>query len=666
MSYLTEAFKALNKLEEDTFDVSADGVKKLEDFLNDNDYVEDEIQIIDDNAEDFDELQKDYIGNVILDCNVCHSKIYKDESDITIDEESENANVGEQCPYCYSEEGFKVIGRIAPMRNEDPEDFAGLNEKCDKEAKNLTESLTEREQVKFRDMIDEAFLTIGVGRVNEEYVSNNSFLVPPNYGHDFTQDDFNKVKKLISEHLLQEDYLDYYYGFEITLNDDGKMLLVFPELKVTKPFEPDYADRMIMEEAIRLAGYDSRDLDGVVRYYKLGSGKDIYERNIEDEYKDLQSLWKKAINEGKTYKELRNDVSKYYKNIIESNAGKTEFNESVNLATKENTIAGVLSDNISKLKNITDVNELRNKAIEVVENSDIADKPSVAKFKRVLFTKKSLIALLSTIATYMTGIKTLKEHFGLKTLKEDLGDDIEKYQKWVDYDMKHYHRISDETNREVKEAGLQIVKDKYGDYEVISGPYKESLEESVEKVEVKTEESTTKVETEEDGSVKVTTEPTEKCEVEEKEEVIEPLTDEEKFDIEEGTDTDVEAEDFDEESFEELGESYLKEMYENVKSFKTTSKKMSGNTVMVEGLITFNTGKKAKTSFKFKSADCKHGSCRMLGENLSITKTPNAFVLNGKVENKKFINESLTYNYRAKNEQGKQHRYNGTVSRGVK
>ena len=107
-------------------------------------------------------------------------------------------------------------------------------------------------------------------------------------------------------------------------------------------------------------------------------------------------------------------------------------------------------------------------------------------------------------------------------------------------------------------------------------------------------------------------------------------------------------------------------MYENVKSFKTISKKMSGNTVIVEGLITFDTGKKAKTSFKFKSADCKHGSCRMLGENLSITKTPNAFVLNGRVDGKKFINETLSYSYRAKNEQGKQHRYNGTVSRGVK
>lgn len=62
-------------------------------------------------------------------------------------------------------------------------------------------------------------------------------------------------------------------------------------------------------------------------------------------------------------------------------------------------------------------------------------------------------------------------------IDEDLGQDIDHYQEWVDYDMKHYGRISDETNRDIREAGLQIVKDKYGDYEVIAGRYDESLEE---------------------------------------------------------------------------------------------------------------------------------------------------------------------------------------------
>lgn len=52
---------------------------------------------------------------------------------------------------------------------------------------------------------------------------------------------------------------------------------------------------------------------------------------------------------------------------------------------------------------------------------------------------------------------------------------IEDAQKWVDYDMKKYGKISERTNDLVKKAGFEIVKDQYGDYEVTAGKYDESL-----------------------------------------------------------------------------------------------------------------------------------------------------------------------------------------------
>lgn len=56
-----------------------------------------------------------------------------------------------------------------------------------------------------------------------------------------------------------------------------------------------------------------------------------------------------------------------------------------------------------------------------------------------------------------------------KSLKEEsIGDELAKYQKWVDYDMKRYGKISDKTKEELKDAGLELVKDQYGDYEVIA------------------------------------------------------------------------------------------------------------------------------------------------------------------------------------------------------
>lgn len=63
--------------------------------------------------------------------------------------------------------------------------------------------------------------------------------------------------------------------------------------------------------------------------------------------------------------------------------------------------------------------------------------------------------------------------------RERIGNDLSEYQKWVDYDMKKYGRISDITKSKIRKVGLSIVKDQYGDYEVIADrPIKEKLKES--------------------------------------------------------------------------------------------------------------------------------------------------------------------------------------------
>ena len=47
-----------------------------------------------------------------------------------------------------------------------------------------------------------------------------------------------------------------------------------------------------------------------------------------------------------------------------------------------------------------------------------------------------------------------------------LSKDFDEYQKWVDYDMKRYGKISDKTMRDIKKAGFAVTRDQYGDYEV--------------------------------------------------------------------------------------------------------------------------------------------------------------------------------------------------------
>ena len=64
--------------------------------------------------------------------------------------------------------------------------------------------------------------------------------------------------------------------------------------------------------------------------------------------------------------------------------------------------------------------------------------------------------------------KSSKLEESSRIVYKDMGQDLAEYQKWVDYDMKRYHKISDKTMDKIKEAGLTVVKDQYGDYEVIA------------------------------------------------------------------------------------------------------------------------------------------------------------------------------------------------------
>lgn len=115
-NYLFEAFKELDCLNENTFSMTKDGVEDLDSFMSNSD--EQAISIIDPEANTIDELKDNYIGNVILECCVCHSKIYKKPEDVVIDEDSSLANIEEECPYCSTVDGYKVIGQVAPFKPE--------------------------------------------------------------------------------------------------------------------------------------------------------------------------------------------------------------------------------------------------------------------------------------------------------------------------------------------------------------------------------------------------------------------------------------------------------------------------------------------------------------------------------------------------------------------
>ena len=149
--YLAEAFEALKELNEDTFNITSDGAEQVQSFLSSNETSDELENIIDPLASSEEELQDSYIGKVILDCVICQSKIYKDPSEVTISEEGDLANIGEECPYCQSSDGYKIIGEVAPysetkvdvdVTTKDGDEVANIDLTTNKKEESLKEDLT--------------------------------------------------------------------------------------------------------------------------------------------------------------------------------------------------------------------------------------------------------------------------------------------------------------------------------------------------------------------------------------------------------------------------------------------------------------------------------------------------------------------------------------------
>ena len=136
---LQEAFKALDILNEEDFDLSSsDGIEDLSNFMS-SDETTNTLDVIDPEAETEEELKDDYVGKIILDCVICHSKIYKAADEIDISEDGE-VNVGKECPFCFSTDGYTIIGEVAPYEESDEDDH---DEDDSDEDDHMEESLTD-------------------------------------------------------------------------------------------------------------------------------------------------------------------------------------------------------------------------------------------------------------------------------------------------------------------------------------------------------------------------------------------------------------------------------------------------------------------------------------------------------------------------------------------
>ena len=128
---------------------------------------------------------------------------------------------------------------------------------------------------------------------------------------------------------------------------------------------------------------------------------------------------------------------------------------------------------------------------------------------------------------------------------------------------------------------------------------------------------------------------------------------EDESDDEESEEEETEEPEFNEDDIDELDEcslnkhidEYLKEVYSNVKSYETTDCELKEGKLIVEGKISFNSGKEKLTMFEFLPAYRK-GKLFFEGYNKDFSEDK-AFTLNCSInESKTLVTESFGYKYK--------------------
>lgn len=549
-TFLSEAFKALDLLEEDKFDISKnDEFDKFKLFMED-DSDEDVLTVIDADAENEDEIEDSYDGKIICDCPVCHSKIFKDLKDIILNDDDDLANVGEECPYCYSVDGFKIIGEVAPFHKE----YDATAE--DKDGNPVDVELSVED--------DDVKLEALKRRIKKDQRINES--------------SSNSVRFIVYE-LIDGDEGDSIKGFK-SLNAAIKFAekQKFPTHIVIVPTDFDSDTEDII-----------RDEYGYEPFEVVWESADAEESDDNSKESSNTAFW---------WQEMPWD-EKVYNPLIRSLREKGL--DYVSLVLHKGPIP-------KKMNNTHDINQ------------HLINRNNVIVYIFVWKENNKLVAWI---------------------------DDTTSNTTHQDY-YNNVGEIVDRCNQIASEAGFTI-KNNEEFYKTVKFS---RFDEALEKLDLETENDLIHVtaETKDEQVVPVDMDTQEEIEMEQPindADLDSSMEDDEEIPEDEEIGDEADVEEFDEESFDELGESYLRQVYNNVKGFKTTRVLEHRNSLIVEGLIKFNSGNSKKTSFRFNDYEIgKKNNLRLFGENLNMKTGKKSFRLCGKVRNNKFLGEKLYYNYK--------------------
>lgn len=723
--YINEAFKKFRLLEDfEEFPLNPEGLDNLGSFMGQA-LDDESVDVYDLEAEAQEDLKKSYVGKVICDCNVCHSNIFYNKEDIVIDDEGIVNAEDEcpYCMSNDGYTIIGEIKDWSPEVEDEIEDELSDDELADEpieiedeETEVVEESLKRKkarklnESKKKRSLKESANLK-NIRIIEKELQSDFDNLELDGYDEDARNIyiTVNGVDITITKEEVRESNLAYAVFacvsdaiddglLEESLKLDGvkslrgtKGLKKRPEkagVKAIRGIGDSKISGTTLEEAVSSAKYYGVDeaSTGRVAFDNIDEAMDwmadygdwLYDANDNlvletwgrDNNGDVVSWRVYTTKDSKDY-ETFSDLESAKQCVMEVSASLTEskkltegFEEDVINASGKYPIMLRTSDvnATNKLKKYCSKSGINSVVIPCAAIDDIVDGRDLLQ--------KCKSADLVIIEDINRAIPDLQ------SILLSIVDRRNPYSVIAVYDNNY------PSNIDIDSALLN----RFRIYDTLA----EDLNESIEDVTINTEDETMTMTTKEDGGVVVETSPKQPDEfyddfdmdsdVEVGDEVIAPISDETEDEImgnseeefsdeeifeeepmEEEPEEDVEVTDFDEETFDGLGESYLRRCYDNVNGYRTTQVRANNNTLIVEGVISFKSGAKKKTNFVFESKDMKNGKYIFEGYNAQINNGKPAFRLNCSINHKRVIPEALKYNYTSKNTLNESVKLSGTV-----
>ena len=637
---LSEAFKQLDCLNEDVFEVSDKGIEELKDF-RDSDDSDDTIEVIDPEAENKEEIKDSYVGKIICQCNVCKSLVYFDKDNIQIDEENGTVNADEECPFCFTNSGYSIVGEVAPYSDYQVEATDEDGNKVDVEVE---------------------------VEVDGKKVSNKS--KPIKESIDLSVTDYEGILKFVTKGVQIDGKISRTIGtgdleISITPDDDSINKVI------------SAAESIGFNEADRFIDYGPMQGDSwVVLTKQSREGKCVLGIvfNADHDYAFVRA----GYDEDEDYEYF--NESKSIKESIRIKRGKKQvkrFNE------------GTGASDFYYFVHVTDELDDFDELYDAMDNAGIGDDwdgdaDSGFAFQSAQEARNAVEQLKSIGYNAEYHYDPHEDDYddmdescvneSLENVKLDTGDqEIEITARdekptlgkdemiaSLDGDTEAEITSNDDEDSETEEKDEKLSLGKRKNESVRGNKMRKNCSESLDSIKLDDGNQKIEIKTKEKEDL-----PKDSMMVPPSDDTLEDILSDEEIDEEpmpeDGDIVDVDVDEVEDESFNRLGESFLKKVYENVKSFRTTSAATNGNTLVLEGLITFKSGKSKPTTFKFEANKINSkGKIRFLGENKDISSGRKSFALNCKVSKKAIIPESMTYNYVARGLNESQ-RVTGTV-----